>query len=68
MRRVVALRAALLVAASLAALVGTQVALATMVLPPSREGVYVYDLAEIWSSNAEEQAQSIAQGSEQLQT
>ena len=60
MRRAVALPTALLAAASLAAVVATQVALAAMVLPPSREGVYVYDLAEIWSPSAEQQAQSIA--------
>jgi uncharacterized membrane protein YgcG len=56
MRRVVALLAALSISASLAA----QVALATMTLPPTREGVYVYDLADIWSPAAEAQAQAIA--------
>jgi uncharacterized membrane protein YgcG len=57
MRRVVALLAALLIAASMAA----QVVLAAMVLPPTREGVYVYDLADIWSPATEAQAQSIAE-------
>jgi uncharacterized membrane protein YgcG len=57
MRRVVALLAALLFAASMAA----QVVLAAMVLPPTREGVYVYDLADIWSPATEAQAQSIAE-------
>jgi uncharacterized membrane protein YgcG len=31
-----------------------------MTLPPSREGVYVYDLAEIWSPATEAEAQSTA--------
>jgi uncharacterized membrane protein YgcG len=57
MRRVVALLAALFIAASMAA----QVVLAAMVLPPTREGVYVYDLADIWSPATEAQAQSIAE-------
>lgn len=57
MRRAVALLAALVVATSLAA----EVALAAMVLPPTREGVYVYDLAEIWSPSTEAEAQSIAE-------
>jgi uncharacterized membrane protein YgcG len=58
MRRVVALVAAL--AASVA--FATQVALADMTLPPSQEGKYVYDLADIWSPATEAQAQSIAEG------
>ena len=56
MRRVVALLAALSISVSLAA----QVALAAMTLPPTREGVYVYDLADIWNPTAEAQAQAIA--------
>ena len=50
-------------AAALAACVavGAQVALAQMTLPPSREGVYVYDLAEIWTTAAEQEAQQIAE-------
>ena len=56
MRRVFALIAALVVTGSLAA----QVALGAMVLPPTREGVAVYDLAGIWSDATEAQAQSIA--------
>lgn len=56
MRRVAALLAALAISFSLAA----QVALAAMTLPPTREGVYVYDLANIWSASAEAEAQSIA--------
>ena len=58
MRRVAVLFAALGIATSLAA----QIALAAMVLPPTREGVYVYDLANIWSDSAEAQAQAIAEG------
>ncbi|MEO5704201.1 MAG: TPM domain-containing protein [Candidatus Limnocylindrales bacterium] len=57
MRRVFALLAALLVAGSVAA----PGVLASMTLPPTREGVYVYDLAEIWSASTEAQAQSIAE-------
>jgi uncharacterized membrane protein YgcG len=57
MRRIVALAAAL--AASVAFV--TQVALADMTLPPSQEGKYVYDLAEIWSPATEAEAQSIAE-------
>lgn len=56
MRRVVALLAALVIAGSMAA----QGALAAMTLPPTREGVYVYDLADIWSASTEAQAQAIA--------
>lgn len=57
MRRVVVLLAALAISVSLAG----QVALAAMILPPTREGVYVYDLADIWSPAAEKEAQSIAE-------
>jgi uncharacterized membrane protein YgcG len=56
MRRVVALLAALAISASLAA----QVALAAMTLPPTQEGVSVYDLAEIWDASTEAQAQALA--------
>lgn len=57
MRRVVALLAAIVIAGSVAA----QGALAAMTLPPTREGVYVYDLADIWSPATEAEAQSIAE-------
>ena len=61
MRRVVALAAALAsVGASLALVAG--IALADMTLPPSQEGKYVYDLANIWTPATEAQAQSIADG------
>ena len=53
--------ARLLLAAPLALFLGAQVALAEMVLPPSREGVYVYDIAEIWGQPAESEAQLIAE-------
>lgn len=56
MRRVVALLAALLIAGSVA----VQGALAAMTLPPTQEGVSVYDLADIWSASTEAQAQAIA--------
>jgi uncharacterized membrane protein YgcG len=51
------------VAAALAAclLAGAQVALAQMTLPPSQEGVYVYDLAEVWTAPTEAEAQQIAE-------
>jgi uncharacterized membrane protein YgcG len=51
------------VAAALAAclVLGAQLAVAQMTLPPSREGVYVYDLAEIWATSTEEEAQQIAE-------
>jgi uncharacterized membrane protein YgcG len=58
MRRVVALVAALVVPVAFA----TQVALADMTLPPSQEGKYVYDFADIWSPATEVRAQSIAEG------
>lgn len=35
--------------------------LAQMTLPPSEEGRYVYDLAEIWTPTAEAQAQAMAE-------
>ncbi len=57
MRRVAALLAALAIAGSVA----VPGVLASMTLPPSREGVYVYDLAEIWSAGTEAQAQAIAE-------
>ncbi len=53
---------ALLAVAAFGGAVAAPLALATMTLPPSREGVYVYDLAEIWDASTEAQAQSIAQG------
>jgi uncharacterized membrane protein YgcG len=50
--------------ASLLALAGailaSAVALGLGTLPPNRPGVYVYDLADIWSSRTVDQAQSIA--------
>jgi len=51
------------VAAALAACVavGAQVVVAQMTLPPSREGVYVYDLADIWTTAAEQEAQQLAE-------
>ncbi|HUQ43050.1 MAG TPA: TPM domain-containing protein [Candidatus Limnocylindria bacterium] len=45
---------------AVAAIASAPLALAAMVLPPTREGVYVYDLAEIWTSDTEAQAQAIA--------
>lgn len=58
--------AALATAPAFALLLAVQVsqlaaAAEPMTLPPSREGVYVYDLAEIWSQSTEDQAQSIAE-------
>jgi uncharacterized membrane protein YgcG len=53
----------LLVATALVAVAGLVAAplvLAEMVLPPTREGVYVYDLAAIWTSDTEAQAQAVA--------
>ena len=38
-----------------------QVALAAMPLPPTREGVYVYDIAEIWDQATEARAQAIVE-------
>ena len=52
--------ARLLLAVAAALVLGAQVAVAEMTLPPSREGVYVYDLANIWSSGVETEAQQIA--------
>ena len=50
------------VAASLAVLLAAApMALAEMTLPPTREGVYVYDLANIWSQATEAEAQQIAE-------
>jgi uncharacterized membrane protein YgcG len=40
--------------------VGAGAALAQMTLPPSEEGRYVYDIAEIWTPATEAQAQSVA--------
>ena len=59
MRRVLAFAAALAIAASVAVPV---LAVEDFVLPPSEEGRYVYDLAEIWTPATEQQAQSIADG------
>ena len=39
-----------------------QVAFAAMALPPTREGVFVYDIAEIWEQSTEDRAQAIAEG------
>jgi uncharacterized membrane protein YgcG len=52
-------RVALALAAATALLLPA-LAVAEMTLPPSREGVYVYDLAEIWSPAAEARAQATA--------
>jgi uncharacterized membrane protein YgcG len=55
-------RAATLAAAALAAvLAAAPLALAEMTLPPTREGVYVYDLADIWSAGTEAEAQQITE-------
>jgi uncharacterized membrane protein YgcG len=52
----------LLAALPLALFLGVQLALADMTeLPPSQEGVYVYDLAEIWTQETENEAQLIAE-------
>jgi len=50
-------------ATGLAALVlaAAPLAVAQMTLPPTREGVYVYDLADVWGSAAELEAQQIAE-------
>jgi uncharacterized membrane protein YgcG len=56
-RRLLGLFAATAFAISVAA----PLAFAAMTLPPTREGVYVYDLAEIWDPATEAQAQSIAE-------
>jgi uncharacterized protein len=47
------------VAAAAGWLLGPALA-AGITLPPSRDGVYVYDLAEIWSADTEARAQAIA--------
>jgi uncharacterized membrane protein YgcG len=54
--------AAVSAAAFLLSVLAAQLASATepMTLPPSEEGVYVYDLAEIWSPTTEAEAQAIA--------
>jgi uncharacterized membrane protein YgcG len=52
--------AALAAALAIGALVALPLAVAGLELPPSREGVYVYDLANIWSANTEAAAQQIA--------
>ena len=51
------------IAAGLAvlAIATAPLAVAQMTLPPSREGVYVYDLANIWNAPAELEAQQIAE-------
>jgi uncharacterized membrane protein YgcG len=48
------------VVALVAAIVAAPLAVAQMTLPPTREGVYVYDLADIWNRPAEVEAQQIA--------
>jgi uncharacterized membrane protein YgcG len=59
MRRVLTTLAALVAVLALS----THVALAAVTeLPPSQEGVYVYDLADIWTEATEDAAQSIAEG------
>ncbi len=52
-----------LAAVALATAVGASLAIAAepMTLPPSQEGVYVYDFADIWSPTTEADAQSIAE-------
>jgi uncharacterized membrane protein YgcG len=57
--RLLALTPALLLAVALS---GVALAAEPMTLPPSRDGVYVYDLAEIWSPATEAEAQGIAEG------
>jgi uncharacterized membrane protein YgcG len=61
-RRLAALAIAA-VAALMVAFLGARLATATepMTLPPSRDGVYVYDLADIWAPATEERAQAIAE-------
>jgi uncharacterized membrane protein YgcG len=52
-----------LAAALIAAVVGvgllSQLALAAVTLPPAQDGVYVYDLANIWNASTETNAQQI---------
>jgi uncharacterized membrane protein YgcG len=62
--RAVGLRrlAVLLAAPAMALGLAVHVALAAMALPPTREGVYVYDLAEIWDQSTEDRAQAIVEG------
>jgi uncharacterized membrane protein YgcG len=57
-RRFGAVLLALVVGVSLAA----QIALAARTLPPSQEGVNVYDLAGIWTASTKTTAQGIANG------
>jgi uncharacterized membrane protein YgcG len=57
--RAVAALAAL--AAVVALALGPGMVLAQMTLPPSEEGRYVYDVAEIWPPDTEARAQSIAE-------
>ncbi len=51
----------LLVTAALMASLGGPLLAAAQTLPPSREGVYVYDLAGIWTDATEAEAQRIAE-------
>jgi uncharacterized membrane protein YgcG len=55
------LRALAALAAVVVLAVSAGIALGQMTLPPSEEGRYVYDLAEIWSPDTEARAQSIAE-------
>lgn len=50
-----------LTAPLLGVMIIAQVALAAMPLPPTREGVYVYDIAEIWDQSTEDRAQAIVE-------
>ncbi len=59
--RLLPLRASAALVAAVAVLVAAPLAFAQMTLPPTREGVYVYDLAEIWGQPAEPEAQQIAE-------
>ena len=54
--------AALIAVAAFAGLVAAPAVLGAMTLPPTREGVAVYDLAEIWDATTEATAQRIADG------
>jgi uncharacterized membrane protein YgcG len=51
----------LLAAGLLAAMAFAPIGIAQMTLPPTREGVYVYDLAKIWNAPAKLEAQQIAE-------
>ena len=54
--------AALIAAAAFAGFVAAPAVLGAMTLPPSQEGVAVYDFADIWDATTEASAQQIADG------